>query len=269
MSRRFAFAAALIGSLSGGPVGAATPSGTEGPARFATIVVDAGHGGDDHGARGPEGLLEKDLVLDLARRLATRLAGQGLVVVMTRDADRFVTLDERTRIANEAGTDLFISIHANASPLSKVAGIETFFASPEATDESARALAQLENLAFGTDAAGVAQGDPVRAILGDLLATEHLADAQEFARMAQRRIATAEASRSRGVKQAPFVVLMGVHAPAVLVEVGFLTNAKEESRLASDAERERLVAGLTEAVAGFRARQDRRLGASVAGGGER
>ncbi len=269
MFRRLAFAALLGGSLVCGPAVVAGPSDPQRPAHFSTVVVDAGHGGDDHGARGPKGLLEKDLVLDLSRRLTARLVGQGLTVVATRDADAFVTLDERTRIANQAGTDLFISIHANASPLSKVAGIETFFASPEATDESARALAQLENLAFGAAAASMAQGDPLRAILGDLLATEHLADAQEFARMAQRRIATAKASRSRGVKQAPFVVLMAVHAPAVLIEVGFLTNSSEESRLASDAERERLVAGLADAVASFRSRQDTRLGASVAGGGER
>jgi N-acetylmuramoyl-L-alanine amidase len=85
--------------------------------------------------------------------------------------------------------------------------------------------------------------------------------------MAQRRLATAEASRSRGVKQAPFVVLMGVHAPAVLVEVGFLTNEREEGRLTSEAERERLVRGLADAVATFRARQDARLGVADAGGG--
>jgi len=266
---RLALAAALTGSLACGAARAAPAAGPASPLRFGTVVVDAGHGGDDHGAQGPKGLLEKNLVLDLARRLAAELAGQGLTVVMTRDSDHFVTLDERTRIANDARTDLFVSIHANASKLHDVQGIETFFASPEATDESARALAQQENLAFGEAAARMAEGDPVRAILGDLLATEHLADAQEFARLAQRRIATAEASRSRGVKQAPFVVLMGVHAPAVLVEVGFITNAREEGRLNSEKERGRLVAGLAEAVATFRARQDARLGVAEAGGGER
>jgi N-acetylmuramoyl-L-alanine amidase len=262
-------AAALSGALAGGPWPAAAPAGAASPPRFETVVVDAGHGGDDHGARGPKGLLEKDLVLDLARRVAAKLAAQGLTVVMTRESDRFVTLEERTRIANAASPDLFISIHANASSLRKVKGIETFFASPEATDESARALAQRENLAFGASAARMAEGDPLRAILGDLLATEHLADAQEFAGMAQRRLATVESSRSRGVKQAPFVVLMGVHSPAVLIEVGFLTNAKEESRLASRMERERLVSGVAEAVAVFRARQDARLGVAENGGGER
>jgi N-acetylmuramoyl-L-alanine amidase len=265
---RTVLAAALAGAAAA--ASAAAPGGVPAaPDRFTTVVVDAGHGGEDHGARGPKGLLEKELVLDLARRLAARLAAQGLVVVMTRDGDRFVTLDERTRLANEAGADLFVSIHANASKLRNVAGIETFFASPEATDEAARALAQAENLAFGEAAVRMAEGDPVRAILGDLLATAHLADAQEFARMAQRRLATAEASRSRGVKQAPFVVLMGVRAPAVLVEVGFLTNASEEGRLASAAERERLVSGLADAVATFRTRQDARLGVADAGGGRR
>jgi N-acetylmuramoyl-L-alanine amidase len=266
---RTVLAVALAGAAAAASAAAAPPAVSTTPERFATVVVDAGHGGEDHGARGPKGLLEKELVLDLARRLGGRLAAQGLTVVMTRDADRFVSLDERTRLANDAGADLFVSIHANASRLRDVTGIETFFASPEATDEAARALAQAENSAFGEAALRMAEGDPVRAILGDLLATAHLADAQEFARMAQRRLATAEASRSRGVKQAPFVVLMGVHAPAVLVEVGFLTNAREEGRLTSEAERERLVRGLAEAVATFRARQDARLGVADAGGGKR
>jgi N-acetylmuramoyl-L-alanine amidase len=269
LAAAFACAAAAASAAAPGGLPDAPAAAPAAPERFTTVVVDAGHGGEDHGASGPKGLLEKDLVLDLARRLAARLVAQELTVVMTRDGDRFVSLDERTRLANDAGADLFVSIHANASKLRDVAGIETFFASPEATDDAARALAQAENLAFGEAALRMAEGDPVRAILGDLLATAHLADAQEFARMAQRRLATAEASRSRGVKQAPFVVLMGVRAPAVLVEVGFLTNAREEGRLASTAERERLVSGLAEAVATFRARQDARLGVADAGGGGR
>jgi N-acetylmuramoyl-L-alanine amidase len=250
------------------PARAASSAGPPAEDRFDTVVIDAGHGGEDHGARGPEGLVEKDLVLDLARRLAERLAGQGLRVVMTRDEDGFVPLDERTRIANAAAADLFVSIHANASRLRGVQGIETFFASLEASDEAAEQLAERENLAFGSDA-GPGVDDPLLAILGDLLATEHLADAQEFARLTQRRIATAEASRSRGVKQAPFVVLMGVRMPAVLVEVGFLTNAVEELRLSASSERERLVGGIADAVATFRQRQDARLGLADAKGDTR
>jgi N-acetylmuramoyl-L-alanine amidase len=262
---------ALVFALAAFPaaVSAASPAAPVAEGRFGTVVVDAGHGGGDHGARGPKGLLEKNLVLDVARRLVKRLSAQGLGVVMTRDADAFVPLEERTRIANDAAADLFVSIHANASSLRGVHGIETFFASLEATDESARALAQRENLAFGATAARAGEGDPLLAILGDLLATEHLADAQEFARMTQRRLATAEASRSRGVKQAPFVVLMGVHMPAVLVEVGFLTNSAEEGRLVGERERERIAGGLADAVAAFRRRQDARLGLADAAGGPR
>ncbi len=228
------------------------------PDRFDTVVIDAGHGGDDQGARGPTGLLEKNLALDLAKRVAERMRAQGLRVVMTRTDDRFVALDERTRIANEAGGDLFLSIHANASSSRLARGIETFFASPEATDQAALELAQAENLAFGAGAKQAEAGDPLRAILGDMLATEHLAESQEFARMAQRRLAADAASR--GVKQAPFLVLMGARMPAALLEVGFITNRQEEARLKQKRERSRVADEIARAVASYRERADAKLG---------
>lgn len=234
--------------------------------RFDRVVIDAGHGGDDHGARGPAGLLEKDLVLDLAQRLAKKLRAQGIEARLTRDADAFVALDERTRSANAAAADLFVSIHANASRAKSIRGIETFFASPEASDEAAQELAQAENAAFGPGAAKLAEGDPVLAILGDLLATEQLADSQEFARIAQAELARSAERRSRGVKQAPFVVLMGVRMPAVLVEVGFITNPQDERALRKASERERIAAGLARAIAAFQSRQDERSGVASAGG---
>jgi len=141
-----------------------------------------------------------------------------------------------------------------------VSGVETFFASPEASDEAAEELARAENAAFGPAAAKLALGDPVLAILGDLMAQQQLADSQEFARAAQRELARSAAARSRGVKQAPFVVLMGVRMPAVLVEVGFITNPHDERALRKPAERERIAAGLARAIATFRARQDERSG---------
>jgi N-acetylmuramoyl-L-alanine amidase len=235
--------------------------------RFDRIVIDAGHGGDDHGAEGPAGLREKDLVLDLAQRLAKKLRAQGLAVELTRAADAFVALDARTEIANRAGADLFVSIHANASRAKSVRGVETFFASPEASDEAAEELARAENAAFGSAAAKLAAGDPLLAILGDLMAQQQLADSQEFARIAQREIARAGAARSRGVKQAPFVVLMGVRMPAVLVEVGFITNPLDERALRKAAERDRIAAGLARAIAVFGARQDERSGIAHARAG--
>jgi N-acetylmuramoyl-L-alanine amidase len=243
-------------------VGAAADPAT---ARFDRVVIDAGHGGDDQGARGPGGLLEKDVALDLAHRLAKQLQSAGLAVVLTRSDDTFVPLEERRRTANAAGGDLFISIHANASRARSARGIETYFASLSASDEAARALADAENEAFGPAAPLLAQGDPLYAILGDLLATQQLSDSQEFARSALHELAGREAVRARGVKQAPFVVLMGVQMPAVLVEVGFITNPVEERALRREQERERLVAGLVKAVAAFRTRQDARLGIASAG----
>ena len=116
--------------------------------RFDTVVIDAGHGGEDEGARGPHGLLEKDVVLDVARSLAARLKHAGLHVVMTRARDEFVPLEERTSIANDARADLFISIHANAAHDDGARGSETYFMSLEASDEHARGVALRENEAF-------------------------------------------------------------------------------------------------------------------------
>jgi len=262
---RMVAAAALVGASALGAGGIARPSLVP-TARFDVVVVDAGHGGEDDGARGAAGLLEKDVALDVAARLAQQLKARGLTVVMTRSSDRFVSLQERTAIANRARADLFISVHANASKYHKARGIETFFASAEASDDAAHELAAAENLAFGEAAARLASGDPLLAILGDMIVTEHLEDSQEFARIAQARIGKTGAARSRGVKQAPFVVLMGVNMPAVLVELGFLTNVKDEKTLRSAQERDRLAAGLARAVDVFRARQDARQGPRVEAG---
>jgi len=251
-------------ALSTAPALGETPRARD---RFDRVVIDAGHGGDDRGAEGPAGLVEKELVLDLAQRLAKKLRARGIAVSHTRAGDAFVSLDERTRIANAAGADLFLSIHANASRSASVRGIETFFASPEASDEAAEELARAENAAFGAGAAKLAEGDPVLAILGDLLATQHLADSQAFARLAQGELSRG-AARSRGVKQAPFVVLMGVRMPAVLVEVGFITNPSDEKALRKGAERERIASGLARAIAAFREQQDARAGMKAASGGE-
>jgi N-acetylmuramoyl-L-alanine amidase len=145
--RRRGIALAVLAGLA---LPAAGGRGAEAPLidRFDTVVIDAGHGGDDHGARGPRGLVEKDLVLDVARRLAARLRRGGLRVVMTRSDDRFVPLEERTAIANDARGDLFLSIHANAARDTDVRGIETFFLSLKASDDAAQRVAERENQAF-------------------------------------------------------------------------------------------------------------------------
>ena len=257
-----AFAMALAAALA---VSSLAPTGlrADEPAeRFDRVVLDAGHGGDDHGAEGPAGLLEKEMVLDVARRLKERIERGGVQVVLTRSEDVYVPLEERTAIANRAGADLFVSIHANAAQSRSARGVETFFVALEASDEAARQLAERENAAF-REAAPAAPEDPLASILGDLAAADQLRESDEFARLANREVAALSSSvPSRGVKQAPFVVLMGVQMPAALVEVGFITNPTEERDLASAKFRERVADALARAVFEFADRYDARRGVS-------
>ena len=217
--------------------------------RFDTVVIDAGHGGEDEGARGVNGLFEKDLVLEVARALAALLRRAGLNVVMTRERDVFVPLEQRTNLANDARADLFISVHANAANDAGARGSETYFMSLEASDEHARGVALRENESFAAKPGeSGADADPLVAILGDLIANEHLTESSEFARAAQLRLARLDSGPSRGVKQAPFVVLAGVQMPAALVEIGFLTHPAEARDLRSARRRGAIAAGLAEAV---------------------
>jgi N-acetylmuramoyl-L-alanine amidase len=228
--------------------------------RFDAIVLDAGHGGHDEGATGSSGLHEKDLVLDVTHLLAARLRKLGMNVVLTRTRDEFLSLEERTAVANDARADLFLSIHANASPSRKPRGIETYFASLDATDDAARETAERENSAFGAAAPNFETADPLAAILGDLIETQHLQESSEFAKLAQSELSNVALARSRGVKQAPFVVLMGVQMPASLVEIGFLTNPDDEKGLRRSRQRAAIADALTQAVMAFADRYDARRG---------
>jgi N-acetylmuramoyl-L-alanine amidase len=251
-------------SSDSGPGSASADGAVE---RFDLVVLDAGHGGEDLGAQGRDGVLEKDLVLDVARRLRARLVAAGIRVVMTRDDDRTVALERRTAIANDARGDLFLSIHANAAPARSARGIETYFLSLEASDDAARTLAQRENSAFGENGTAMPAGaDPLASIFGDLIATEYLVESDEFARIAEKELTAVDTAPSRGVKQAPFVVLMGVQMPASLVEIGFLTNAAEERTLGREEHRDRIADALARAVVAFGRRYDARRGVGQLGG---
>lgn len=239
--------------------------------RFDTVVLDPGHGGEDLGAVGPSGVREKDVVLGVARALAVLLRADGLHVVSTREDDRAVALTERAERANALEADLFLSIHANAAESRAARGVETFFASLRATDEAAGRLAARENAVFGDAAAPATEArDPLLALLGDLVHSEHLAGSSELARLAHARLAAIEggkgaaggigAGADRGVKQAPFLVLLHVRMPATLVEIGFITNEVEERSLASPARQAEIGAVLADAVREFRRRHDARRG---------
>jgi N-acetylmuramoyl-L-alanine amidase len=231
------------------------------PARpLPVIVLDPGHGGVEPGAIGPSGLMEKDLTLDLARRLKTLLERQGATVVLTRDDDRVLPLDDRTAIANHNRAMLFISIHLNASKRKAAVGAETYFLSTAATDAEARTLAGLENKAYEPPdaAAPSTSATPpdhgLELILWDLAQNSFLAESSRLAEAIQTELNTATGVRDRGVRQAPFRVLMGATMPAILIEAGFISNPEEEARFKDDAYKDKVAEAIARAVASITAR---------------
>jgi len=193
------------------------------------VVVDPGHGGRDTGAIGPHGIREKDVALAIARALAQRLRALGFTVILTRKDDSYVSLDERTRIANQARADLFVSVHCNAARRRTLSGVETWTLNV-ASDRYSTRLATFEN----ADAERTVSD--LRLILADLATRANASDARDLAQAVQSSLVRNLRSRvgrveDHGVKQALFYVLLGAHMPAILVETGFISNPGEEARL--------------------------------------
>ncbi|MEM9290744.1 MAG: N-acetylmuramoyl-L-alanine amidase [Acidobacteriota bacterium] len=220
-----------------------------------TIVIDPGHGGTETGAIGPSGVEEKDLTLVLAQALKRRLESRLPVkVVLTRSDDSNLPLEARTSIANQNKADLFISLHLNSAYGASAHGAETYILSSTATDARAADFAEVENRSAG-EAVVSDSGDPLydlQLILWDLSQSHHLSESLSFASLVQEELNGALGLRDRGVKQAPFRVLMGASMPSVLVELGFLSNPKEESMLQDPAYRAQLVGALVRAVIRYR-----------------
>jgi N-acetylmuramoyl-L-alanine amidase len=209
--------------------------------KIGRIVIDAGHGGHDTGTIGPSGLMEKDLCLDLALRLGKLIEARlpGADVVYTRSDDAYVSLEQRTAVANNSKADLFLSIHANSSDDPKVTGIETYYlnfnASPGAMDVAARenALAQ----------SGV---HDLEDLVQKIARNEKIEESRDFATDIQDSLAkqAGNTEHSRGVRRAPFVVLIGADMPSVLAEVSFLSNPADEQSLKKPEARQRIAEGL-------------------------
>jgi len=216
----------------GGEIPAAAP-----PSRARTVVLDPGHGGTEEGAKGPDGLLEKDAMLALTKTVQDVLVRRGYRVVTTRSSDIGVGLEDRAASANAAKADVFVSLHANASRTPTAHGTEVYYLSLDASDRTAALLAESENLSGDVPGASAAKNSAVRdldLILWDLAQNQHLAASARLAEIIQADFNRLLGVTTRGVKQAPFRVLIGVNAPAVLVEVAFITNPDEERRLFSE-----------------------------------
>jgi N-acetylmuramoyl-L-alanine amidase len=215
------------------------------------IVIDAGHGGHDTGTIGPTGLMEKDLCLDVALRLGKIIQQKlpGADVIYTRSDDTFIPLEDRTRIANEAKADLFVSIHANSSPDHGARGVETYYlnlkGSPEAMEVAARENAVSQEGIHDLE-------DMVKKIAR----TEKIDESKELATDVQDSLAkrvqkTAKVERDRGVRKAPFVVLIGADMPSILTEISFLSNPSDEQLLKKPEHRQHIAEGVYQGVSAY------------------
>jgi N-acetylmuramoyl-L-alanine amidase len=243
-------------------------------ARRRVIVVDAGHGGRDPGMRGWSAdrtpVREKDVTLGVALQLEQELERRGYAVVMTRRTDTLVALDDRGRIANRSKGDLFISVHVNAAnprwrEPHAARGFETYFLA-EAKTEDERRVAQMENevVRFETEA-DAPKDDPLGFIINDMAQNEHLRESNDLAESVQQALRRVHPGPSRGVKQAGFRVLVKAYMPAVLVELGFGTNAADAAYMSSAAGQRELASAIADAASEYLARYQQRIGG---GGGK-
>lgn len=230
-----------------------------------TLVIDPGHGGQATGAIGPGGLTEKAITLDIATRLRDLVVSRlGLQVVLTREQDVDVPHEARTEKANYWQGDLFVSIHANSYRMDAIRGPETYFLSDTASDARALAAAEAENPAPDPDAPEPAAGQALDFILWDLAQTQHLRESSLLAELVQSNLSSLWGVPDRGVKQAPFIVLKGATMPAVLVEVGYLSNREDARQLADPAHRQRIAEALYRSITDFRQRYAVLVGADPA-----
>jgi N-acetylmuramoyl-L-alanine amidase len=245
-----------------------TPAlGPEAPS-IHTVVIDPGHGGDvdvegvrGPGARGPAGTFEKNITLTVARLLKSALEARlGVRALLTREDDRTVYLDERAAFANNNKADLFISLHLNASVSQKPSGAEVFFLSLDGYSPEARRVAQMEGAVLPTATGG---DRTIEMMLWEMAQLQHLEQSAVVAGLVEQTLRTRVKMSPRAIQQAPFRVLVGANMPAVLVELGFISNPEEEKLLGAQAYQLRLVDGLVDAVGRYRAQLEARRPAAA------
>lgn len=238
---------AVVGLLTAG-----SPNAQAAP--LPLVVIDPGHGGTNRGALGPaSGRCEKQLTLLLARQAASELTRikRGVRVRLTRRRDRYLTLAQRVELANRWGATLFVSLHLNASRSRSQSGFETYVLSPAASDREAARLAHAENGGATANRPGAPKGD-IAAILGDLQQRAAHPRSLRLAQALQRALASARPSaENRGVRQAPFDVLLGLRMPAALVEAGFIDHPLEGLELVKPAVQARIAQAIAQGIATF------------------
>jgi len=221
------------------------PSGT-----LRAIVIDAGHGGNEPGAKGPGGALEKDVTLAVARRLKGTLEGRlGIRVILTRDGDATMGLDERAAVANNNKADLFVSLHANASMRPGVSGAEVFYLSLDEYGDAAQRVAKGDSESLPVFGGG---NRDIEMILWEMAQARYIQESAALAQGVESALREHVPMSARAIQRAPLRVLVGANMPAVLVEMGFITNAAQEKQLTSDDFQNRVVQALVGAITRFR-----------------
>lgn len=223
--------------------------------RVKKVVVDAGHGGHDPGAIGRSGLREKDVNLDIAKRLTALLRANGIEVLMTRVSDEFISLEERAKFTNKSRADLFISVHSNSAASSRLNGFEVYYITDKIND-SQRALTSAQRDVFNIEGSFYDNSTDIKALIWDMIYTDSRAKsivlAQSICHSADKNMGL----KILGVKAAKFFVLKGSNIPAVLVEVGFLSNPYEEKYLRNGFYRQQLAEAIGEGVFDYGSRYD-------------
>lgn len=215
-----------------------------------TVVIDPGHGGEELGAQGPRGTLEKDITLAVSRRLRTLIESRlGLRVFLTREDDRTISHDDRSAFANSHQADVFLSIHANAAVRPGIKGAEVYYLSVERADEEARRRAEDTAVTLPALGGGTRTID---LILWETAQARYLEQSSALAGMVEAGLRARVEMSPRAVQQAPFRVLVGANMPAVLVEIGYLSNPEQEQQLASAAYQERVAEAVCDALTRFR-----------------
>ena len=246
----------------GGPVSpvpvpppvASRPAPAARTATLSYVVLDPGHGGEDCGAQGHRGLCEKDVTLDLGLRVRHILEGKGMRITMTRQDDRRLTLEQRVEIAQQAGADLFVSLHINSSPNRTARGIETYVYGQSVSNRAVADLVRREN----------AESDYVDIIVNDLQQRLHHDSSIRVAGSIEDELVrnlNVQGRSGKRVKEAPFYVLARARRPAVLIEAGFISNPADEARMRGSAWRQRVAESIAEGLSG--------IGRTVPGGGGR
>jgi N-acetylmuramoyl-L-alanine amidase len=220
-----------------------------------TVVIDPGHGGDELGAQGGRGALEKDITLSVARRLRALIESRlGLRVFLTRDDDRMMSLDDRSAYANSQKADVFVSIHANAAVRPAMKGAEVYYLTIDRADAEARRLAESSDAQLPTLGGGTRTID---LILWETAQARYVEQSNALANFVEQALRSRVEMSPRAVQQAPFRVLVGANMPAVLVEIGYLSNPDQEQQLTSGNYQDLVAQALLDGITRFRTHVER------------